>query len=143
MKSPLFAAAVTSCGVLALAGCGGGGSKKSASAPASTPAQTTAKTTAAPAGGGAKAVTIDEKEFSLTPKQATAGSGAVTVTAKNVGTIAHNLEVEGSGVEKKTANIQPGSSAALKLNLKPGTYQMYCTVPGHKQSGMKGTIVVK
>ena len=93
-------------------------------------------------GGGAKAVTIDESEFKLAPNQAAAGAGAVTVTGKNVGTIVHTLEVEGNGVEKKTGNIQPGSSADLKLNLKPGTYQMYCTIPGHKQAGMLGKIVV-
>jgi uncharacterized cupredoxin-like copper-binding protein len=140
MKFPLFAAATASCGVLAVAGCGGGGNKKASSAPATTPpAQTPAQTTA---GGGAKAVTIDESEFKLAPKDANVGSGAVTVTAKNVGTIVHTLEVEGNGVEKKTGNIQPGSSAALKLNLKPGTYTMYCTVPGHKQAGMLGKVVV-
>jgi plastocyanin len=140
MKFPLFAAAATSCGVLAVAGCGGG-NKKESSAPATTPpAQTPAKTTA---GGGAKALTIDESEFKLAPKDANVGSGAVTVTAKNVGTIAHTLEIEGKGVEKKTANIQPGSSADLKVNLKPGKYEMYCTIPGHKQSGMEGTITVK
>ena len=140
MKFPVFAAATASCGVLAVAGCGGGGNKKASSAPAATPPATTpAKTTA----GAAKTVTIDEKEFSLTPSNPSVGSGAVTVTGKNVGTIVHTLEVEGNGVEKKTGNIQPGSSAALKLNLKPGTYEMYCTIPGHKQSGMQGKAVVK
>jgi plastocyanin len=142
MKFPLIAAAATSCGVLAVAGCGGGNDNKESSAPATTPpAQTPAKTTAP--GGGAKAVTIDESEFKLAPKDANVGSGAVTITAKNVGTTVHNLEVEGKGVEKKTANLQPGSSGALKLNLKPGKYEMYCSIPGHKEAGMEGTIVVK
>jgi uncharacterized cupredoxin-like copper-binding protein len=140
MKFPLFAAAAASCGVLVVAGCGGGDNKKQSSAPATTPpAQAPAQTT----GGGAKTTTIDESEFKLSPKDATVGSGAVTITAKNAGTIVHNLEVEGKGVEKKTANLQPGSSATLKLNLKPGTYEMYCTIPGHKQAGMEGKIVVK
>lgn len=147
MRLTLFAAAAGCCGVLAVAGCGGGSSKKQASTPATTPAPTPApvhkQTTTASSGGGAKATTISESEFKLTPSTAKVGAGAVTVTAKNDGTIMHNLVIQGNGVSKKTAQLQPGSSGVLKVNLKPGTYQMYCSVPGHKQSGMKGTIVVK
>jgi uncharacterized cupredoxin-like copper-binding protein len=146
MRVPLFATAVGCCGVLAVAGCGGGGgsSSKQASTPATTPAPAQKQTTtSASTGGGAKSTTISETEFKLTPSTANVGSGAVTVTAKNAGTTVHNLEVEGKGVEKKTADLQPGSSGALKLNLKPGTYEMYCAIPGHKQSGMLGKVVVK
>lgn len=145
MRFPLFTAAVGCCGAIALAGCGGGSSNKSASTPATTPApvQKQKTKTTTPSGGGAKAATISETEFKLTPSTAKVGAGAVTVTAKNDGTIVHTLEIDGNGVEKKTGMIQAGSSAVLKVNLKPGTYEMYCTIPGHKQSGMKGTIVVK
>jgi uncharacterized cupredoxin-like copper-binding protein len=126
------------------AGCGGDDNNDngSASTPASTPAPTTstqAKTTPA-AGGGA--VTVSETEFKLAPKDATAKAGAVTVEAKNDGQIVHNLEVEGNGVEKKTADLQPGSSGKLALNLKPGKYEMYCAIDGHRASGMEGTITV-
>jgi uncharacterized cupredoxin-like copper-binding protein len=129
--------------VLAVAGCGSS-SKKTASTP-STPATTSAptqtQTTPAPKGGGT--LTVGETEYKLNPSNPTAKAGAVTVTAKNDGTITHNLEVQGNGVEKKTADLQPGSSGSLKLNLKPGTYQIYCAIPGHKQLGMKGNLVVK
>jgi plastocyanin len=144
MRIPLFAAAVGCCGVLAVAGWGGGGGSSSssqASTPATTPAPAQKPTSSS--GGGAKTATISETEFKLTPSTASVGSGAVTITAKNAGTTMHNLEIEGNGVEKKTANIQPGSTASLKLRLKPGTYEMYCTIPGHKQAGMKGKVVVK
>jgi uncharacterized cupredoxin-like copper-binding protein len=36
-----------------------------------------------------------------------------------------------------------GASKTLMLNLKPGTYKFYCSVPGHRQAGMEGTLVVK
>jgi uncharacterized cupredoxin-like copper-binding protein len=129
------------------AGCGSDDNNDngSASTPASTPAapttSTQAKTTPA-AGGGGGAVTVAESEFKLAPKDATAKAGTVTVTAKNDGQIVHDLEVEGNGVEKKTANLQPGSSGKLTLKLKPGKYEMYCSIDGHRASGMEGTITV-
>jgi uncharacterized cupredoxin-like copper-binding protein len=128
------------------AGCGGDDNNDngSASTPASTPAAPTTTTQAktTPAAGGGGAVTVAESEFKLAPKDATAKAGTVTVTAKNDGQIVHDLEVEGNGVEKKTANLQPGSSGKLTLNLKPGKYEMYCSIDGHRASGMEGTITV-
>ena len=129
------------------AGCGSDDNNDngSASTPASTPAAPTTTTTTqaktTPAAGGG-AVTVSESEFKLTPNDATTKAGKVTVEAKNDGQIVHNLEVEGNGVEKKTADLQPGSSGKLALNLKPGKYEMYCSIDGHRASGMEGTITV-
>jgi uncharacterized cupredoxin-like copper-binding protein len=127
------------------AGCGGDDNNDNgaASTPASTPAAPTTSTQAStPATAGGGAVTISETEFKLAPKDATAKAGKVTIEAKNDGQIVHNLEVEGNGVEKKTADLQPGSNGKLALNLKPGKYEMYCAIPGHRASGMEGTITV-
>ncbi len=143
MRYPMIAVALVSSGALAVAGCGGG-SKKSASSPASTPAPDPTTTSAAPpAAAGAASLTIGETEYKLTPSQGNAKAGSVTITAKNSGAIVHSLEVQGNGVTQKTGNIQAGSSATLKVNLKPGTYQMFCPIDGHRALGMKGTIVVK
>ena len=129
------------------AGCGSDDNNDngSASTPASTPAAptttTTAKTTPAAAGGGT--VTLGESEFKITPKDATAKAGKVTIDVKNDGAIVHNLNVEGNGIaEKKTADLQPGSSGKVTVDLKPGKYEMYCSIDGHRASGMEGTITV-
>jgi uncharacterized cupredoxin-like copper-binding protein len=143
--------AVVGLAVLALgaAGCGSSNDnndKSSASTPASTPAApatttAAASTPAAAAGGGT--LTLGESEFKITPKAATTKSGKVTIDVKNDGTIVHNLNVEGNGIEeKKTADIQPGSSAKLTVALKPGKYEMYCSIDGHRAAGMEGTITV-
>ena len=129
-------------------GCGGddNNDNSSASTPASTPAAPTTSTAAtstpaAAAGGGT--VTLGESEFKITPKDATAKAGKVTIDVKNDGAIVHNLNVEGNGLaEKKTADLQPGSSGKLTVDLKPGKYEMYCSIDGHRASGMEGTITV-
>jgi uncharacterized cupredoxin-like copper-binding protein len=129
------------------AGCGSDDNNDngSASTPASTPAAPTTSTQAktTPAAAGAGTVTLGESEFKITPKDATAKAGKVTIDVKNDGAIVHNLNVEGNGIaEKKTADLQPGSSGKLTVDLKPGKYEMYCSIDGHRASGMEGTITV-
>jgi uncharacterized cupredoxin-like copper-binding protein len=129
------------------AGCGSNNNNdnSSASTPASTPAAPTTSTsaTSTPAAAGGGTVTLGESEFKITPKDATAKSGKVTIDVKNDGQIVHNLNVEGNGIaEKKTADLQPGSSGKLTVDLKPGKYEMYCSIDGHRASGMEGTITV-
>jgi uncharacterized cupredoxin-like copper-binding protein len=128
------------------AGCGSDDNNDngSASTPASTAAPTTSSAaTSTPAAAGGGTVTLGESEFKITPKDATAKAGKVTIDVKNDGAIVHNLNVEGNGLaEKKTADLQPGSSGKLTVDLKPGKYEMYCSIDGHRASGMEGTITV-
>jgi len=58
---------------------------------------------------------------------------------KNVGKIPHDLALQGGA---KTALISPGKSATLTVTLKPGTYTLYCSVPGHRQAGMVAKLTV-
>jgi uncharacterized cupredoxin-like copper-binding protein len=36
-----------------------------------------------------------------------------------------------------------GGSKTLTVSLKPGTYKFFCSVPGHRQAGMEGTLTVQ
>jgi uncharacterized protein (DUF2141 family) len=78
-------------------------------------------------------------EWKVELSQGTITSGSVTFTVTNAGSIPHAFEVEGEGVERETAVIQPGSTATLTLTLKPGTYDVYCPVgqDSHKHLGME------
>jgi uncharacterized cupredoxin-like copper-binding protein len=115
---------------------------------ASREAEETRATGSAPSesapGGGAKTVKVSEKEFSI----ALAGgnklqAGKYTFAVDNAGKIQHDLAIEGGELkETKTPLIDAGQSKSLSVDLKPGKYTFYCSVPGHEQSGMKVSVTV-
>ncbi len=97
--------------------------------------------TVATAGGGGEAtVAVQLAEFSITPKQlSVAVDGTLEVT--NDGTMVHNLAVKGT--QLATSMLDAGQSESLSLaGLAPGSYTVFCEVPGHEQAGMVGTLVV-
>lgn len=54
---------------------------------------------------------------------------------------AGNVEIKGAIQELE---LRPSTKAEWFLvPMKPGTYQLHCTVPGHTEAGMNGTIIVK
>jgi plastocyanin len=75
-------------------------------------------------------------------KQLSAKAGKVTITMTNMASLEHNVTVaQGSTVLGATPTFK-GGSRTLTLSLKPGTYTFYCSVPGHRQAGMEGTLKV-
>src|SRR4051794_13130479 len=127
--------------VLAVASSGCGGSSGS-----SAESESTAATTNSSGSGGSvvKTVTVNETEYKLNPSTISlAKTGTYEFKGVNDGSIAHALSVEGNGIDEDSTDISPGSSGTLKVTLsKPGTYEIYCPVDGHKDEGMKGTITV-
>jgi uncharacterized cupredoxin-like copper-binding protein len=101
-------------------------------APSTATTATPQTTTAAPA---AQTVDATETEFKIA-LASPVHAGKVTFDVKNDGNIPHDLVVEGNGVEAKTPLLDGGQSKTLEVDLKPGTYDVYCSVPGHKQAGM-------
>jgi uncharacterized cupredoxin-like copper-binding protein len=89
-------------------------------------------TTAAPA----TSVPVSETEFKITMPKTTLAAGSYSFEVANDGKIDHDLVIQGNGVDEKTPTIAPGKSATLNVELKPGTYDVYCSIPGHKQAGM-------
>lgn len=79
--------------------------------------------------------------------KASATAGAVTITMTNNSGVEHNLAVQSgagtSGPVLGATKIIPKGSATASFNLKPGTYTFFCQVPGHRQAGMEGALVVK
>ena len=104
---------------------------------AKTTTQPTTTTTAKPA---ATKVPVSEVEFKITLASTNYKAGEITFEAKNDGKIPHDLAIKGTS--DKTKLIPPGGSAELKVTLKPGKYELYCTVPGHEAAGMRLNITV-
>ena len=103
---------------------------------ATTTAATTT-TTSAPA-----SVKVTETEFKIALPKSTLPAGSYSFEVANDGKIEHDLVVEGNGVDEKTQTIEAGDTATLKVDLKPGTYDVYCSIPGHKQAGMDVKLTV-
>ena len=98
-------------------------------------------------GGGSSAgdltVTADESGTpAWDPTELTAKAGNVTVTLDNPSPVAHDIEIEGNGVEERSDLVTDGTTS-VSANLEPGEYEYYCTVPGHKEAGMEGTLTVE
>jgi uncharacterized cupredoxin-like copper-binding protein len=84
-------------------------------------------------------------DFKFSPSDPTVKSGNVSFNLKNDGQVTHSLEIENvNGQDKELeGTVSPGQSGTLTVDLKPGKYEFYCPVDGHKQMGMTGEITVK
>jgi plastocyanin len=118
------------------------------STPAAPPKATTGTPAppSSPAAGATPALKLAADpggQLSYDTKQLAAKAGKVTITMTNMSPIEHDVAIaKGSTVLGATPTFQGGGSKTLTLNLKPGTYTFYCTVPGHRQAGMEGTLTV-
>jgi plastocyanin len=72
-----------------------------------------------------------------------APAGDVRITMNNPSPVAHNVSIEGGGIDKHGPTVDKGGASEVEASLKPGTYTYYCSVPGHKEAGMQGTLTVK
>lgn len=141
--------------LLALAGCG---SSSSSTTNTTAPAQTPATTPAAPAesstssgtspAGGSSKLSLEANsggQLEYNTKSLSASAGTVTIDFTNKSPLPHNVTVESSGGQQvgATPTFQGGAKTLTLSNLKPGTYKFFCSVPGHRQAGMEGTLVVK
>lgn len=61
----------------------------------------------------------------------------------NPSSLSHSVAIEGPGVNTAGEVVTKGGTSTASATLKPGTYAFYCTVPGHRQAGMEGTLRVK
>lgn len=118
--------AVAVAAMAALTACGGGG----------------ATTSSAPAASAADAeVTVTATEFMFDPAALDLEVGAsTTVELVNGGTVEHDFTIDDLDVR-----IYAGVGEAASDTVgpaEPGTYEYYCSIPGHREAGMVGELTV-
>jgi plastocyanin len=99
----------------------------------------------APNAGASTTLDVEASETALAfnTTKLTAKAGTVTIDFKNPSAIPHNVVIEEDG--KELAGFEPIAQGeeSESAELKPGTYTFYCSVPGHREAGMEGTLTVK
>jgi uncharacterized cupredoxin-like copper-binding protein len=127
---------------LGIAACGGGDNNETTAA--ATPATTTAT-----GGGGGGGSTVDistpsGSTLAFDQKDVSAKAGNVTIDFDNMQALQHDVKVEdSSGKELGGTALVSSGTATATVNLQPGTYTFFCSVPGHREAGMEGTLTVK
>jgi len=74
---------------------------------------------------------------------AQAPTGQLEIRSPNESSVDHDIAIEGDGVDEKGETVKNGAVSQFSVNLKPGEYTFYCSVDGHRDAGMEGTLTVK
>jgi plastocyanin len=118
-------AAVGLAAVLAVGGCGSSGSGND-NGSSSGPADVTVKA---------------EDSLKFDSSSYTASSGEVAIRYENGGSLTHTLLIQDKkGFKLKVTS--KGDTDQGSIDLEPGTYTIYCDIPGHRSAGMHATLTV-
>jgi plastocyanin len=81
--------------------------------------------------------------LAFTQKEVSAPAGEDTIQLDNPQEVEHDVTIaEGDSVIGKT-EVTTNDSIQTVIDLKPGEYVFYCSVPGHREAGMEGKLTVK
>jgi len=130
MSSSRACVAATALLAIVVAGCGGG--KGTSPAPTSS-GEAQLLSLRADASG---ALRFDKKKLQAT-------SGQVTIVMSNPAPVSHDISIEGAGIDQHGEVVGKGGTSQVSVDLKPSSYTFYCSVPGHREAGMQGTLTVK
>jgi len=90
--------------------------------------------------GGGTTLSVQGKEFEFIPSTLSAPADTqVTVELENTGTIEHDFTIDEANLTVLVPATETGTGS---FELPAGTYTFYCSVPGHRESGMEGTLTV-
>jgi plastocyanin len=99
---------------------------------------------AAEGGRGALALAADPGgDLSFDKQSLEAPAGQVTIRMENPSSLPHNVSVEGDGVDEEGETVEKGGTSEVSAELSAGEYTFYCSVSGHREGGMEGTLTVR
>ena len=84
-------------------------------------------------------------QLAYTTNAASAEPGQVTIKSPNPSGTPHNIALEGPGLDEDILGevVTNNGVSEIKAELKAGEYKFYCSVEGHREGGMEGTLIVK
>jgi plastocyanin len=145
MHKLLTIAVVIALATFGLAACGGdddddGGDETTAEV-------TTEATTAGGGGGAGGAVDIAaaaDGSLAYDQTEVNAPAGSVTINFDNPAPLSHDVVVEDeAGEELGRTDLIAEDTTSTTVELPAGSYTFFCSVPGHREGGMEGTLAVK
>ncbi|HWO16795.1 MAG TPA: plastocyanin/azurin family copper-binding protein [Solirubrobacterales bacterium] len=92
--------------------------------------------------GGELQLAASPTQIAFDTRKLTSEPGKVTIDFDNPATIEHDVAIEKDGAEIAASPLIANSKTTVSADLAPGTYTFLCTVPGHAEAGMQGTLVV-
>ena len=111
-----------------------------------TAAETTETTdTGGGTGGGGSTVSFTADpggELAFEESSAEASAGTVTLELTNDSAVPHDVQIEGPEGDIGGTEETTGGTVSAEVELEPGDYTFYCSVPGHREAGMEGTLTV-
>jgi plastocyanin len=138
----LFALVLAS---VALVACGSSDDDTTATTGGETTSESGGNTGGGESSGGATlAIAAAESGLAYSSDTAAAEAGKVTVDFDNPQPLQHDVAFEDdSGKEVGGTELVTEGEATTTVDFKPGSYTFFCTVPGHREAGMEGTLTVK
>ena len=95
----------------------------------------------ATAKGGVLSIPADPNgQLAFQTNKASAPAGKLTVQMPNKSGTPHDIVIDGKG---HGAVVQNGGTSKFTATFAAGKYTYYCSVPGHRQAGMQGTLTVQ
>lgn len=88
-------------------------------------------------------IPVAESGLAYRYADAEAPAGQLTVTSENPQSVPHDIAIEGNGVNEKGEVVTDGGTSEFSAELQSGEYTFFCSVPGHRQGGMEGTLTVR
>jgi plastocyanin len=83
-----------------------------------------------------------ESELRFAKPALEAPAGTITLVMENPSAIEHNIAVRGEGVDEQGEVVGQNEESTVTVDLEAGEYEFYCSVPGHDEAGMNGTLTV-
>ncbi|HSR93816.1 MAG TPA: plastocyanin/azurin family copper-binding protein [Solirubrobacterales bacterium] len=99
--------------------------------------------TAAKGPGGTLKLAADPTQLAFDTTTLTSKPGKVTIDFNNPATLEHDVAIEQDGKQIAVSETIAKGKTSVTADLAPGTYTFLCTIPGHAEAGMEGTLTVK